>query len=181
MVVLTEQPEFSVCGNDDVSASYFILCEEDVDSILSKEVQNYKIAGMSVLNWVVRVCESQPTILNIKTGDNVLDVIKPYINDAEYSVVLYANTPLLNKGHIKDLLGFVARKHMNVCKLKRGYVFKNEYISEVREIYSIDTYDFASNDFFEIKNYDDLDYAREVLQKKVIDYHKKNGVYFENT
>ena len=70
---------------------------------------------------------------------------------------------------------------MNACKLKKGFVFKNEYISNVDEIYSIDTYDFASNDFFEVKTYDDLDYARKVLNKKVIDYHKKNGVYFENT
>ena len=181
VVVLNEQPEFSTCNNDDVSASYFILCEEDANLPLSKNVQDYKIAGMSILNWVVRVCETQPTILKVNHNDDVLKVIKPYLGDSEYSVVLYASTPLLNRGHIKDLLGFVARKHMNACKLKKGYVFKNEYIENVDEIYSIDTYDFASNDFFEVKNYEDLSYAQEMLQKKVIDYHRKNGVYFENS
>lgn len=181
VVVLNEQPEFSACGDENVSANYFILCEEDSSNSLGKNVYDFKIAGMSILNWVVRVCENQPIILNVSQNDNVLDVIKPYIGGSEYSVVLYANTPLLNKGHVKDLLGFVARKHMNACKLKKGYVFKNDYISNVDEIYSIDTYDFASNDFFEVKNYDDFEYAGEVLRKKVIKYHMKNGVYFENT
>lgn len=179
-VVLNEQPEFSACDDVDVSASYFILCEEDLDTSLSKNVYDFKIAGMSILNWVVRVCDEQPTILKVSKYDDVLRAIKPYLGDSDYSVVLYANTPLLNKGHIKDLLGFVSRKHMNVCKLKKGFVLKNDYIANVDEIYSIDTYDFASNDMFEVKNYDDLSYAGEVLSKKVINYHKKNGVYFEN-
>lgn len=180
VVVLNEQPEFSANGGEEVSASYFILCEEDDSSSLSKNVHDFKIAGMSILNWVVRVCDTQPTILNVQKNQDILRTIKPYIGGSEYSVVLYANTPLLNKGHIKDLLGFVARKHMNACKLKKGYVFKNDYIANVDEIYSIDTYDFASNDFFEVKTYDDLSYAGEMLAKKVINYHRKNGVWFEN-
>ncbi len=181
VVVLNEQPEFSACGEEEVQANYFILCEDDKQTALSKNVYDFKVAGMSILNWVVRVCDNQPIILKVSENDNVLDVIKPYISNNGYSVVLYANTPLLNKGHIRDLLGFVYRKHMNACKLKKGYVFKNDYISQVDEIYSIDTYDFASNDFFEVKNYEDLSYACEVLQKKVVSYHRKNGVYFENS
>ena len=47
VVVLNEQPEFSACGNEDVSASYFILCEEDINLELSKNVYDFKIAGMS--------------------------------------------------------------------------------------------------------------------------------------
>ena len=76
VVVLNEQPEFSACGEEDVSASYFILCEDDKQTSLSKNVYDFKIAGMSILNWVVRVCDNQPTILKVLENDNVLDVIK---------------------------------------------------------------------------------------------------------
>ena len=79
------------------------------------------------MNWVVRVCRTQPKILKVKKGANALDVIRPYVEaSTEYSVVFYADTPLLNKSHINDLLAFVDRKRMNVCKLKRGFVFRNE-------------------------------------------------------
>ena len=178
VVVLNEQPEFCACDGEKVSASYFVLCEEDDSS--SQNLYDYKLAGMSLANWVVRVCETQPTILKVAKNHNVLDVIRPYISGSGYSVVLYANTPLVSKGHIADLLGFVSRRRMNVCKLKKGYVFKNDYIKNIDEIYSIDTYDFASNDFFEVKSFEDLSYAQRVLFGKVMCYHKKNGVLFEN-
>lgn len=180
VVVLNEQPEFSSAEQEDVSASYFVICEDVENSQFGQNVYDYKVAGMSLVNWVVRACDSAPVILKASPEDSVLDIIKPYLNGSEYSVVLYASTPLLNKGHIKDLLGFVSRKHMNACKLKKGYVLKNDYIVGVDDLYSIDTYDFASNDFFEVKNYGDLSLVQELLEKKVLSYHKKNGVYFEN-
>ena len=181
VIVLNDDPQFSVCDDTKVSANYFILCEENTESELSKNVYDCKIAGMSVLNWVVRACAAQPVILKVEKDADVIQTIRPYLDqDSDYSVVLYASTPLLNRTHISDLLGFVSRKQMNCCKLKKGFVFRNEYIREVDEIYSIDTYDFASNDFFEVNSYEDLAFAKEVLTKKVISYHKKNGVYFES-
>lgn len=180
VVVLNEQPEFSAAEQENVSASYFVLCEENDNSLFGQNVYEYQVAGMSLLNWVTRACDSAPVILKVSPEDSVLEVIKPYLNGSEYSVVLYASTPLLNKGHLKDLLGFVSRKHMNACRLKKGYVLKNDYIVGVDDLYSIDTYDFASNDFFEVKNHGDLSLVQEILEKKVLSYHKKNGVYFEN-
>lgn len=180
VVVLNEQPEFVAMSRDDISANFFILCENNSNGTILKDIHEYKVAGMSILNWVVRACEKQPIILQVEENADVLDVIRPYANDADYSVVLYANTPLVNKGHIKDLLTFVDRKRMNACKLKKGYVLRNEYILGVDELYSIDTYDFASDDFYEVKSLEDLSYVQGALLKKVTKYMQKNGVYFEN-
>lgn len=180
LLILNDEPEFSVCDDTKVSAEFFILCEENAETDLSKDVFDCKLCGMSILNWVVRACLSQPKVIRVEEGANALEVIRPYLGDAEYSVVFYANTPLLNRTHVQDLLGFVYRKGMNACKLKRGYVFKTDYIRRNSEIYSIDTYDFSSNDFFEIKSHENLAFAREILSDKILSYHRKNGVYFEN-
>ena len=179
--ILNDEPEFIVCDKSNVSAEFFILCEENSGEIVNKNVYDCKICGMSVLNWVVRACISQPKILKTESEDDIIGVIRPYIDTSvKYSVVLFANTPLLNRMHISDMLAFVDRRGMNVCKLKHGYVFRNDYIKDNDSIYSVDEYDFASNDFFEIKTNEDLSYATEILTKKILDYHKKNGVYFEN-
>ena len=95
-------------------------------------------------------------------------------------MVLYADTPLLNKAHLVDLLEFVDRKRMNVCKLKRGFVFRNDYVLENSEFYSIDEYDFSSNDFLQVNDYDSLGKSKEILSQKIIDFHRRNGVQFEN-
>ena len=178
--IINEEPEFCEVEENHFAVDYFILCEEG-HSLFGKNIYDLQICGMSLLNWVVRVCGRQPKILKINKDSEILEVVKPYIDSgADYSVVFYADTPLLNKNHVIDLLGFVDRKRMNVCKLKRGLVFKNDYIRENDEIYSVDEYDFASNDFYVVENTENFEFAKNVLSKKVLDFHKKNGVFFEN-
>lgn len=180
VVVLNHEPEFTENDTENFSAKYFILCEENLDSEFEGNIFEKDICGMSVLSWVKRACAADPVILKVKPSVDVLRLVKNYMGEEDFSVVLYANTPLLNKQHLLDLLGFVSRRHMNACKLKKGYVFRNDYIQNVDEIYSIDTYDFASNDFFEINTLADFEKAKSLLVSKVFDYHKRNGVYFEN-
>lgn len=176
VVVLNAQPEFTAKTKEKINADYFILCEENV----AVDPKNSLVAGVPVLSWVARACEKKPKVLPCREGENVLDVIKPYLSDADYSVVLYSNTPLVTKNHIKDLLGFVMTKRMNACKLKKGYVFNNAYISNVDEVYSVDTYDFSSNDFFEVESIEDLAEAEGHLQNRIFAYHSRNGVSFES-
>lgn len=178
--ILNEEPEFSEGVGHNVSANFFILCE-DGNCLFGSNVYDLQIAGMSVLNWVVRACSSQPKILKVQADEDALQIIKPYVNsDAEYSLVFYADTPLLNKNHISDLLEFVQRKQLNVCKLRRGFVFRNEFIQENDEFYSVDEYDFASNDFLRVDDFSSFEEAKKVLTKKVLDFNKRNGIYFEN-
>ena len=178
--IINEEPEFYEAQEINFAVDYFILCEEG-NSLFGKNIYDLQICGMSLLNWVVRVCGRQPKILKVNKNVNALEIVKPYIDmSAEYSVVFYADTPLLNKKHITDMLGFIDRKRMNVCRFKRGLAFRNDYIKENGEIYSIDEYDFASNDFYVVETSENFEYAKNMLSKKVLDYHKKNGVLFEN-
>ena len=176
VVVLNVQPEFTVKTKEKCNADYFILCDSD----LKIDTKSALIAGVPIENWVIRACETSPKILPYKKGENVLEIIKPYISDADFSVVLFSNTPLITKGHIRDLLWFVTSKRMNVCNLKKGFVFNNSYISSVDEVYSVDTYDFSSKDFFEVNTVDDMAEAENYLQNRIIDYHTKKGVSFES-
>lgn len=178
--IVNEEPEFCEAEENHISANFFILCEEG-NRLFGKNIYDLQICGMSLLNWVVRVCGTQPKILKIKKGADAVTEIRPYIDgNMEYSVVFYADTPLLNKNHIRDLLAFIDRKRMNVCKFKRGLAFRNDYIMETDEIYSIDEYDFSSNDFFVVDDVESFDSVKNILTKKVIDYHKSKGVFFEN-
>ena len=179
VVVLNHEPEFTENDTENFSAKFFILCEENQDNEFEGNIFEQNLCGMPVLLWVKRACAVEPIVLKVKQNVNVLKIVKNYMGDEDYSVVLYANTPLLNKQHLLDLLGFVSRRHMNACKLKKGYVFRNDYIENVDEIYSIDTYDFASNDFFEINTLADFEKAKDMLVGKIVEYHQRNGVYFE--
>ena len=178
--IINEEPEFCAGEKTNAKVDYFILCEEG-KALFGKNIYDVQVCGMSLLNWVVRACGAQPKILNVENGADALSSIRPYLDfDADYSVIFYADTPLLNKNHISDLLSFVERKRMYVCVFKRGFVFRNEFVRDNDEFYSVDEYDFASNDFFVVNNLEDFSFAKENLEKKVFSFHKRNGVYFEN-
>ena len=59
-------------------------------------------------------------------------------------------------------------------------LFQDDYISNVDEVYSVDSYDFASRDFFEVNSIEDLAEAEVYLQNRIIAYHSKNNVSFES-
>ncbi len=179
VLVLNEQPEFIENFNEKINARYFVICENNNNDSLPKNVFECSVCGLTLAEWVVRACPSEPVVLRANEGEDVLRLIKPYISGIEYSVVLYASTPFVRKGHLLDLLGFVSRKHLSACKLKKGYVFKNDYISRVDRLFSIDTYDFASDDFFEVKDIRDLEYAQLILKRRVLDFHNKNQVILD--
>lgn len=179
VVVINSQPEFVENFNESMNVRYFVVCENRENSELGKNPYECVISGLSLAAWVSRACDSEPVILKVNEGEDILPLIRPYSNTSEYSVVLYASTPLIRKRHIRDLLGFVSRKHLSVCKLKKGYVFKNEYIERVNQIFSVDEYDFASEDFFEVNSLRDLEYAELVLSRRVFDFYRKNQVQFE--
>lgn len=177
-IIVNFEPEFKENDNEEVSAQYFVLIENSQN--INDDVYESKILGVPVSSWVERACKTKPVLLGFSEEDNVIELIRPYLNGSVYSVVLFANTPLVSKQHLNDLLAFVERKNMSVCKLKRGFVFKNEYISRMDEFFSIDSYNFASDDFFEVNSISDVKVAEEILKNRLFDFYEKNGVNFEN-
>ena len=178
-VIVNNDPDFTENSSSDISATYIVLCT-DKPSETGKPMCEYPICGLSLAEWVAMACDSKPVYITAGENENFLSLIKPYITKTEYTVVLYGNTPLVSKTHLKDLLEYVSIKRLNVCKLKKGFILKNEYIIDVDEIYSSLIYDLASNDFFEVNTLSDVDKIKGVLEKRMFNFHRRNGVFFNN-
>lgn len=179
-LIASEEPEYVVGDEPSVQANYVVLCEEKCFEGFSNNIYEQRVRGETLADWVGRACPEKPIFLTLSSQENFLELVKPYVKNNEYTVVLFASTPLITKAHIKEMLGFAARKRLNVCRLKKGYILKNEYIAGVDEIFSSISYCINSNDFLEVKTPDDLGVVKEVLSKRMFNFHKKNGVIFEN-
>lgn len=178
-VVVNSDPDFVENENADISVSFVILCEQNFDNEINR-IYEQKVAGISLAEWVAMACESKPNIVYINSNDNFLNVIRPCLTDKDYLVVLYGDTPLVSKTHLKDLLCYVSRKGLNVCKLKRGYILKNSFVKQADNLYFALNYDLETNDFFQVKSYSDIDKVKGTLENRMFNYHKKNGVFFED-
>lgn len=179
-IIASEEPEFVAGDEMEVSANFVVLCEEKSFDGFESKIYEQTICGETLADWVGRACLSKPNFLTLSSTENFLDLVKPYASQNDYTVVLFANTPLITKAHLKDMLGFAYRKRLNVCRLKAGYILKNEYLLGIDEIFSSLAYILKTNDFFEVKTVEDLAFARETLTKRMFNFHRKNGVIFEN-
>ena len=68
--IINEEPEFCEGQQSNLMADYFVLCEEG-NCLFDKNIYDLNICGMKILNWVVRVCATQPKVLNF-TSLNVI-------------------------------------------------------------------------------------------------------------
>ncbi len=176
-ILITSEPEFETCEKLDASVAYFVVCKKGEHLIGGIDAYNQIVAGEKIISWVARACENAK-ILEINDYQNEIDAVLPCLGDFEYTVILKGNIPLVMKQHLKDMLSFVMRRHMNACKLKGGYIFKTEYLKEVGKVLSADCYNHHSNDFFAVVDYDSLTFAREEISRRIYSYHSKNGVNF---
>ena len=179
--ILEEKP---VLGAEETmrpsSVACFVILEHSEAFGTKERSYNFNILGNPMFTWVARACPSIPATIEAERGANVLELIRPYLKDSEYTLVLYSDTPLITRGSIDEILEYMTNKGLNVCKLTRGIVFRTEYIKRVGEVFAPQTYYFDEEDFITAVNFKQLSLVSDILKTRILEYHMKNGVYFEN-
>ena len=166
--------------NEDVSVTCIVLLVNSEQMPAKEGSYNVDLLGNPMFQYVVRACPSVPTCIKFdEQTESVLKVIKPYIKDTEYTLILFSDTPLITRANVLNILDFAKAKGLNVCKLTRGFVFKNEYIKRVDEIYAPSTYYFEEEDFMMAVSYKQLYIISEILKNRIVSFHMQNGVYFK--
>lgn len=166
---------------DNVSVGCFVLLVDNENMKAEGGSYNIDLLGNPMYQYVSRACPTKAVCLEFDESEGtVIGTILPYLRDTEYSLVLFSDTPLMTKSNILNILDFVKTKDLNVCKLTRGWVFKNEYIKRGAEIYAPTTYYFEEEDFLTAVNYKQLYLISEILKSRITTYHMNNGVYFKD-
>lgn len=171
--------ETKICENKEYDIACFVLLTCNKNS-LNRPFFALDLLGKPTFEWVTRVCPTRPITIECDENDNPVSVIKPYLREREYTLVLFGDTPLLTRTNINNILDFVASKGLNVCKLSRGFVFRTEYIKRVDEIFSPQTYYFNEEEFQVATNLMEWTKIARILQDRIVKFHQSNGVEFIN-
>lgn len=145
--------------------------------LTNKNSYDISILGKSMLDWVknavndYNMCE-----VECDATSSIFEVTKPYLKNSKYTIILYADTPLITKNTINDILTYVTGKGLKVCKLNRGFVFDTEYLKTCEKIYSLNTYSFNEQDFMPAVNMEELNKITAILQYRINQFHMSNGV-----
>ena len=146
--------------------------------------EDFQLCGMKMTDWVALATSGcKHKVISFVGEDEILQVAKQYAGEFNYIAVLYNDIPLLEKQTFLDLMDYFAKRKMNVMRLERGFVFRSEYLENAQILLSGMVEKFGEEDFFVVDNAEKASHAFEVLNARIVDYHKKDGVVFfgENT
>ncbi len=162
----------------DSDVSVIILLAENNFFNTTKKYYDMKICGKTSLQWMQNAVGENVNIKKVactQTADIVSNV-KPYLGDKKYTAVLYADTPLLQRKTFLEIMAYVKHKNLSVCKLTRGYVFETEHLKQSEKVYAPQTHYFEEEDFITNYNLKQLSLIEDVMRRRILNYHMKNGV-----
>ena len=145
---------------------------------------NFDICGKKMIDWVALATSGcKQKIVDEPAEENLLSTIRDLAEGFQFVAVFYCDTPLLKKSTFLEIMDFFSKKKMNVLKLSRGFVFKADYLKTARLILSTTTEVFDEQDFTVVDTAQKVSYAFNVLNERILNYHKENGVvlFGENT
>lgn len=140
---------------------------------------NFDICGKKLIDWVALAgsgCNQK--VIDEPSEDDFLPTIKSLAEGYDFVTVLYSDTPLLQKSTFLEIMDYFSKNRMNVLTLPRGYVFRGEYLKNTRMLLSTSVERFNDLDFTIINNAQKVSFAFDIIQKRILQYHKSQGVIF---
>lgn len=144
----------------------------------------FEICGKKMIDWVaLSTSGCQQKIIKQPQDDDILNAVSKFADDFNFVAVFYSDTPLLKKSTFLEIMDFFSKNRMNVLRLSRGYVFRAEFLQSAKIILSSSFEEFDKEDFLVVSDAQKLGLAFNILNQRILSYHKQNGVIFfgENT
>lgn len=136
---------------------------------------NFDLCGKKMVEWV-QLATSFCTQKVLEDESLVLEFLRKYKEDYKQIAVFYSDTPLLQKNTFLEIMKYFASKKMNFLPLQRGFVISTNYIENYENLLSTPFVDFGVDDFYVVNSATRLSYAFKVLNKRILNFHKSQGV-----
>jgi len=176
MYEIMEETEVQKVSLESGSADYIVLLPQAI-SFAGKKNYEINLCGADMRSWVERACNKKPSVAELEHDEEMFDVLRPMLKDGTYTIVLFADTPLLTKKSVGDMIDLATSQNANVLRFERGYVFKTEELKK-QNLFASKTQELAKNEMLKIDTIDALEKAQRVLQNRIIKFHMANGAYF---
>lgn len=135
------------------------------------------ILGKTMLDWVRLAVDNYAVqMVDYENGADVIETIRPFLSDEDFTVVLFSDTPLIKKRTVDEIVDYATTKDVNVCKLTRGYVFKTKFLKLAEKVYTAEPHYFDEEDFITAFGYKQLSLIEDIMRNRILNFHLKNGV-----
>ena len=142
---------------------------------------NEYLLGKKMKDWVLNaVSPIETSFVKLDKKDNFLEKAKQNIKDEDFTICLFSDTPLLKNSTIMEALDYAETKDLDFCKLPRGFIVKSKNFVLDKIFVSAEASFVDSKEFYTVFDELSLCSAKEVLRKRILDSHLKQGVKLED-
>ena len=175
------KPDFSTivaeANYDWINDETIVVIVKSDKSEMSDKLSSVLVCGKPMVDWV-KMATSGPCQKVIKepAQDQFLNVLKGLAIGKKYLALFYSDTPLLERATFCEIMDYFAKNRYNIVELPRGYIFSVDYLMNIDVLFSPVKKTFAAHQFEQINTTKGISSASKVLQAKILEYHKNNGV-----
>lgn len=108
---------------------------------------------------------------------DIISLVKPFVKDEKYTIVLYSDNPLITKSNILEIMEYFKNKGLNVLKLKRGFVFNSKHLKNCDSVLAPTNPIFDGEEFDAVDNFEMVAKVSDRLRRNILNFHMNNGVY----
>jgi bifunctional N-acetylglucosamine-1-phosphate-uridyltransferase/glucosamine-1-phosphate-acetyltransferase GlmU-like protein len=148
------------------------LTQYNESNILTKD-----LCGKSILDWVKDNVSPWPyKIVETTIENDIVTLMRENLSDAKYTIVTYADMPLLDAEQIDKACQFAEEKSTKALALPRGWVLNTNFV-KAQDDFDTMQYPNANPDDYLVA-FNDIQVAkiRTLMQEKINNKHIKNGV-----
>ena len=157
--------------------SYDWVGDEVEAIIIRADKHDFDLCGKTMLDWVKIACAGIETqVIDEPSDEQFISTIALKAEGKKIVIVLYSDTPLLQRQTILSVLDYFSSHPANTMSLPRGYVFNVDYLLRTKEIISPAHKNFSPDEFEIISTPEQIGKAYQTLQHRIRAYHKSNGV-----
>ena len=158
--------------NDNIFVLVLTLEQYQNTTLLSQS-----ICGRTMSQWVANATAPFKTKnIVVSSEDDIITLFKNNLTNATFTVITYADMPLLTTQDILDAVDYCFHKGVPALKLPRGWVFNTELVSQ-SETFPVNDFTAANPESYLVAfNNLQISKIRQIMQARINDQHLKNGV-----
>lgn len=153
-----------------------IILKNNSVALKKENTYNIQIMGKSMLQWVQDAVKKYPSKSVDYSNQDIIEFVKPLLEDEDYTLILYSDTPLLKESIIDKIIEYATIKNSAIIQLPRGYVLNTQLIKNNSFEYSSKPQFFEGEDFLIVNNFTNLQVAQKIIKNRIITNFIKNGV-----
>ena len=135
---------------------------------VNEPLEDIKLCGRSILDWSMKSIDGLPyRKVAVKKNDDLMTIVRDNTRESKYTVVLYADTPLMTAETIEQAVAYVRAYGHHAGRMSRGWVFETETAKTNDVVEPVDIPNLAQQDFIVAYNYGQLSAVETIARQRI--------------